>query len=165
MWVLKILGGMDELVQASMIVTMSPVQALLLLLGAPPGLKMPAYDLVQAGMIVTMSLVQALLLLLGTPPGLKMPTIVTMSLVQAHASSTLSKSPLLDPGKKTKEATALTSPAQLLVSRALVLSKHTTHAESCGPIFESVRSRRVSILVLASFSALGGSRFWFSGPF
>jgi hypothetical protein len=105
---------MDELVQASMIVTMSPVQALLLLLGAPPGLKMPAYDLVQAGMIVTMSLVQALLLLLGTPPGLKMPTIVTMSLVQAHASSTLSKSPLLDPGKKTKEATALTSPASFL---------------------------------------------------
>ena len=74
MWVLKILGGMDELVQASMIVTMSLVQALLLLLGAPPGLKMPMDDLLLASMIVTMSFVQALILLLGTPHGLKMPT-------------------------------------------------------------------------------------------
>ena len=32
-------------------------------------------------------------------------------IARLHASSTLSKSPLLDPGKKTKEATALTSPA------------------------------------------------------
>jgi hypothetical protein len=39
---------MVELLQACMIVTMSLVQAVLLSLGAPPGLKMPAFDLVLA---------------------------------------------------------------------------------------------------------------------